>query len=286
MELIFQSFSNFGSEFLERKVFGMEFVSVSSSAARSHLELGAKYLTRDSLSRRPVILSFQKDKNKNLALIAPRESIALPLETNKGTQKRLRKGKKGPERVNVLLIDQASPSTSDLDYNEAAAKLEYIFQQTSTAAISVDEVEDCRIKRRQPRRKRTGKTVETEKKIDDNVVRNQEKKERRLTLENRIVLRTKKLGEFTAPSQKIKHRNLDEGEKTDRLVRGYSGSTDSVSLDWKKMKMPPVLPSSEHAWLFKLIQPMKVNKLSVSKLMFNASKVTGKNKIGKFEICC
>lgn len=30
-----------------------------------------------------------------------------------------------------------------------------------------------------------------------------------------------------------------------------------VSLDWKKMKFPPVLVSSEHAWLFKLMQPMK-----------------------------
>lgn len=247
----------------------MEFVSVSSSAARTHLELGVKYLTRDSLSRRPVVLSFQKDKNKNLALIAPRESIALPSETNKGTQKWLRKGKKGPERVNVLLTDQASPCTSDLDYNEAAAKLEYIFKQNSREVIAVDEVKDSRTKRRQPRRKRTGETVETENIRADNVVRNQ-KKERRLTLENRIALSMKKSDELAASSQKVKHRKLDENEKTDRLVRGYSGSTDLVSFDWKKMKIPPVLPSSEHAWLFKLVQPMKVNKLFVSELMFNA----------------
>ncbi|KAL1565523.1 hypothetical protein AAHA92_07729 [Salvia divinorum] len=231
----------------------MGFVSVSSSAARTPLEIGVKYLPRESLSRRPIVLSFQKDENKKLALITPRESIALPLETNKGNHKRLRKGKKRPERVNVVVTDQASPSTSDLYYNEAAAKLEYIFNQSPTEAISVDEVKD-RIKRRQPRSKRTEETVETEKKT---VVRNQKKKESRLTLEKRIALKTKKAGEFVASSEKIKHRNHDEFEKTNRLVMDYSASSDLVSLDWKKMKIPPVLPSSEHAWLFKLMQPMK-----------------------------
>ncbi|XP_057774251.1 RNA polymerase sigma factor sigE, chloroplastic/mitochondrial-like isoform X2 [Salvia miltiorrhiza] len=235
----------------------MGLVSVSSSAARTPLEVGAKYLARESLSRRPIVLSFQKDKTKNLALIAPKESIALPLETNKGNQKRLRKGKKRPEPVNVVLTDQASPSTSDLDYNEAAAKLEHIFKHSPTKAISVDEVKDRRIKRRQPPRKRTGETVETERKTADSVVRNQKKKESRLTLEKRIALRTKKAGESVASSQKIKHGNHDEVEKTNRLVRDYSASSDLVSLDWKKMKIPPVLPSSEHAWLFKLMQPMK-----------------------------
>ncbi|KAH6815464.1 sigma factor E [Perilla frutescens var. frutescens] len=236
---------------------GVVTVSVSSSAARTPLGLGAKYLSRLSLSRRSVILSFKKDKNKNVSLIVPRESVSLPLETNKENEKRLRKVKKRPERVNVLLTDHASPSTSDLDFNEAAAKLEYIFKQSPTATTSVDEVKDQRIKRRQPRRRMTVETEETEEKTVDNVVRNQIKKERRLPLEKRIALRTRKAVEFLASSQKIKHRNLSEDEKTDRLVRGYSASTDLVSLDWKKMKIPPVLPSSEHTWLFKLMQPMK-----------------------------
>ncbi|KAG6422555.1 hypothetical protein SASPL_119132 [Salvia splendens] len=234
--------------------FGMGFVSVSSSAARTLLEVGVKYLPNESLSRRPIVLSFQKDENKKLALITPRESVALSLETNKGNHKRLRKGKKRPERVNhVALTDQASPSTSDLYYNETAAKLEYIFNQSPTEAVVVDEVKDCRIKRRQSRSIRTGETVETEKRT---VVRNQ-KKESRLTLEKRIALKTKKAGESVVSSEKINQRNHDEFEMTNRLVRDYSASSDLVSLDWKKMKIPPVLPSSEHAWLFKLMQPMK-----------------------------
>ncbi|XP_059462714.1 RNA polymerase sigma factor sigE, chloroplastic/mitochondrial-like [Corylus avellana] len=49
----------------------------------------------------------------------------------------------------------------------------------------------------------------------------------------------------------------DENAKIEKLVREYSASTDLVSLDWKKMRIPPVLPSSEHVWLFKLMQPMK-----------------------------
>lgn len=259
-------FSNFGSKYFRADWFRMGVVTVSSSAARTPLGLGAKYLTRVSLSRRPVILSFQKDKSKNAALVVPRETVALPLETNKENEKRLRKVKKRTERVNVLLTDQPSPSTSDLDYNEAAAKLEYIFKQSPTTVITIDEVKDQRIKRRQPRRKKTGEVEDKEKQTADNVVRNQRKKERRLTLEKRIALRTKKAGEFLASSQKIKHKNHDEDVKTDRLVRDYSASTDLVSLDWKKMKIPPVLPSSEHSWLFKLMQPMKVNRLSIVKV--------------------
>lgn len=259
-------FSNFGSNLLRADCFGMGVVTVSSSAARTPLGLGAKYLSRVSLSRRPVILSFQKDKSKNAALVVPRESVALPLEMNKENEKRLTKVKKRPERVNVLLTDQSSPSTSDLDYNEAAAKLEYIFKQSPTTVITIDEVKDQRIKRRQPRRKKIDEVEDKEKQTADNVVRNQRKKERRLTLEKRIALRTQKAGEFLASSQKIKHKNHDEDVKTDRLVRDYSAFTDAVSLDWKKMKIPPVLPSSEHSWLFKLMQPMKVNRLSIVKV--------------------
>lgn len=245
----------------------MGVVTVSSSAARSTpLGLNARYLTRVSPLRRPVILSFKKDKNKNIALIAPIESV-VPLEANKENKTRLRKVKKRVERVNAVSTDEASPSTLDLDYSEAAAKLEYIFKQSPATAIPADEVKDRRIKRRQPRTKRTVETKEAEKKTVDNVVRSQRTKERRLNLERRIALRAMKEGEFCASSQKRRHRGNSEDEKIDRLVRDYSGSaSDLVSIDWKKMKIPPVLPSSEHTWLFKLMQPMKVNTLSIIKV--------------------
>ncbi|KAL8519209.1 hypothetical protein ACS0TY_010230 [Phlomoides rotata] len=234
----------------------MGVVTVSSSAARSTpFGLNARYFTRVSSSRRPVILSFKKDKNKNIALIAPIESV-VPLEANKENKTRLRKVKKRVERVNAVSTDEASPTTVDLDYSEAAAKLEYIFKQSPATAISVDEVKDQRTKRRQPRTKRTVETNEAEKKTGDNVVRSQRTKERRLSLQRRITLRAMKEGEFFASSQQRRHRGNGEDEKIDRLVRDYSTS-DLVSLDWKKMKIPPVLPSSEHTWLFKLMQPMK-----------------------------
>jgi hypothetical protein len=40
----------------------------------------------------------------------------------------------------------------------------------------------------------------------------------------------------------------DENAKIEKLVREYSASTDLVSLDQKKMRITPVLPSSEHVW--------------------------------------
>ncbi|KAL0400626.1 UNVERIFIED_CONTAM: RNA polymerase sigma factor sigE, chloroplastic/mitochondrial [Sesamum latifolium] len=67
----------------------------------------------------------------------------------------------------------------------------------------------------------------------------------------------KEQGGNFALSQKKKQSKKYEDEKIDRLVRDYSAATDLVSLDWRKMKIPPVLRSSEHYWLFKLMQPMK-----------------------------
>ncbi|EYU19623.1 hypothetical protein ABFS82_06G102900 [Erythranthe guttata] len=233
----------------------MGVVTVSTSASRTSLGLNERYLTRVSILRRPVVFAFKNDKIKKIVLISPRESAALPLEATKDNEKRLRKVKKRAERVNAVSTDEAPPSTIDLDYNEAAAKLEYIFKQSPTVEISVDEVKDVRVKRRQPR-KRTEYADEAEK-IADNVVRSRRSKDRRLNLEKRIALRTKKEDESTAIFQRRKTGKNDEDEKIDRLVRDYSASSDLVSLDWKKMKIPPVLPSAEHVWLFKLMQPVK-----------------------------
>ncbi|KAK4384876.1 RNA polymerase sigma factor sigE, chloroplastic/mitochondrial [Sesamum angolense] len=62
---------------------------------------------------------------------------------------------------------------------------------------------------------------------------------------------------YLALSRKKKQSKNFEDEKIDRLVRDYSAATDLVGLDWRKMKIPPVLGSSGHDWLFKLMQPMK-----------------------------
>ncbi|KAL2556183.1 RNA polymerase sigma factor sigE [Forsythia ovata] len=130
----------------------MGVVTVSTSAARTPLGLSTKFSTRLSSVKRPVILSFKTDKTKNTALVGPRESVSLPVETAKDNEKRLRVVKKRSERVHAVLTDEAISSTStlDLDYNEAASKLEHIYKRSP----SDKEIKDQMVKRRRRRRKR------------------------------------------------------------------------------------------------------------------------------------
>lgn len=241
---------------------GMGVVSVSTSAGRTPLGLSTKFSTHLSQQKRPVIISFKMDITKDTALIAPRESVCLPVETAKENEKRLRTVKKRSERVHAALTDEAISSTFDLDYNEAAAKLEHIFKRSP----SDKEVKDQMVKRRRWRRKRGEAEEEGGKGSANTVVRNRRKKAKRLSLETRIAMRTNKEGEVIEPSMEGKQCKNDEDEDIDQLVREYSASTDLVSLDWKKMKIPPVLASSEHAWLFTLMQPMKVSVSSICNL--------------------
>lgn len=236
---------------------GMGVVTVSSSASRSPLGLSSRFSTRLCPLKRPVIVSFKKDKTKNTTLIAPKESISLSIETSKENEKRSRRVSKRSERVHAVAIE-ASPSTLELDYSEAAAKLESIYKRSLETASSNTEVQDHLVKRRPRTRKRIVEgDEEAKKEVADNVVKNRRKTSKRLNLDQRIALLKNKEGEMVASSERRKLKEDTEDEKIDKLVREYSGATDLASLDWKKMKIPPVLPSSEHVWLFKLMQPMK-----------------------------
>ncbi|GER34330.1 RNA polymerase sigma factor rpoD [Striga asiatica] len=234
---------------------GMGVVTVSSSATGSPVGLNSRYLNRVSLSRRPVVVAFKSDKSKNKALVGTREPVALPVEVNKENVKRIRKAKKRSERVNAVTIDGARPSTLELDYSEAAAKLENLFK-ISPIVVPDEVLETQRVKRRQPRRKRSRENEEIGKRSAECYVRSQ-RKGIRLSLEKRIALKTKNEGETVEYVDKKNNRKDDEDDKINRLVREYSSSTDMGSYDWKKMKIPPVLSSSEHTCLFKLMQPMK-----------------------------
>ena len=250
----------------------MGVVTVSSSAARSPLGLNAKLATRISQPRRPSLVPFKNGKTKNAALVAPRESLSLPVEGSNVNEKRLKRVVKRPERVKAVSALEAASSTLELDYNEAAAKLENIYKLSPATKVSDMEVNDLGMKRDQQRRKRMKEAnVEAEKGTNYTVVRSPRKKSKRLSLDKRVTLRKKRDSEAITSSQKRKSSEGDEDEeinrksseddedeKINRLLREYSGSTDFTSLDWKKMKIPPVLPSSEHSWLFKLMQPMKV----------------------------
>ncbi|XP_022738891.1 RNA polymerase sigma factor sigE, chloroplastic/mitochondrial-like [Durio zibethinus] len=232
----------------------MGVVSVSSAAARTPLGLSTKFWTQRCTSRMPLIVAFKADKSNNTALVTPQEHILLPIETAKKNQKRQGKSKKASKTVNHVFTDEGSPCTLEVDYNEAAAKLENIYKLSpSTRTSDVKE----EIKGRQQRRKRS---KESDGKADNDnnqvVVRNQSKKTKRLSLDKRIELK-KNREEKPVASVWRKKSTENESEKIDALVRDYSASTVLVSLDWKKMSIPPVLPSTEHTWLFKLMQPMK-----------------------------
>ena len=241
----------------------MGVVSVSSSAARTPLGLSTKFYTQRCTLRRPLIVAFKADKSNNTALVTPQEHMLLPVETAKENPKRRGKAKKASKTVNRVFTDEGSPCTLGVDYNEAATKLENIYKLSSATSTSDIEEGEGEIKGHQQRRKRSKESDEKAANSNNQiVVRNQTKKTKRLSLDKRIEL--KKNGEEKPlVSVRRKKSTENESEKIDRLVRDYSASTDLVSLDWKKMKIPPVLPSTEHTWLFKLMQPMKVCTFSI-----------------------
>lgn len=237
----------------------MGVATVPSSAARSPFGLSTRFSARVSPSKRVIVLAFKADKSKNTALVSPKESTTLPVQTSKEKQKKLRHVKKPPERVQALAATEAPFCTLDLDYYEAAAKLENIYKLSPPTVVPETEVKDPLKRSRRRRKKIVDGDEKTENGTADKVVRSQRKTLERLSLQKRIELKNNKTVDIFASHQKKKPSEDTEDEKINRLVREYSVSTDLVSLDWKKMKIPSVLPSSEHIWLFKLMQPMKAS---------------------------
>ncbi|XP_028806824.1 RNA polymerase sigma factor sigE, chloroplastic/mitochondrial [Neltuma alba] len=231
----------------------MGVVTVSSSAARTTLGLNTKFSSHWPALKKPAIVAFKGDKSNNTSLVAPQEQIPLLIDTAKAHRKKIAKANKLPKRVKAAFTDEASPSALDMDYNEAAAQLENIFKLSPVSDTCSEEDLDGRLRRASRRRKKTDSDNQMD---NDSVVRNQNKKVKRLSLDKRIALKRNKQEEVVAPTRK-KRNVKSRVEKIEELVRDYSAATDLVSLDWKKMKIPPVLPPSEHTWLFKLMQPMK-----------------------------
>lgn len=237
----------------------MGVVTVSSSAARTPFGLSARFSTHPSPTKRTTILAFKTDKTKNTALVSSKESANLSVNTSKENPKRIRRSKKPSERVQALSTAEAPSCSLDLDYNEAAAELDRIYQLSPTTIESdTEDHDDQVIKRgRRGRKKISDANGKPESRTAVDIVRGQRKRSQRLSLEKRIHLKNKKDVAVITSNQKRKHGKVDEDEKINRLVRDYSASTDLGSLDWKKMKIPPVLPSSEHTRLFNSLQTMK-----------------------------
>jgi RNA polymerase sigma factor len=244
-------------QFLSLKIV-MGVVSISSSAARSPLGLGNDLLTHRSSLKKPSIVAFKADDSSNSALIIPpREQVLIPAEKHNEKKREVtrRKPCKTPKKPLSLEHNSAPSCSLGVDYNEAAARLESIYKLSpATTTLVEDDVEDGGSKAKVSRRRKRKESGE-EKKV---VVRNNVKKEKRMSLDKRIALKrnVQEKPVVASVDKKVTKRQQEE-EKIERLVRDYSASNDIVSLDWKKMKIPPVLSSTEHAWLFKLMQPMK-----------------------------
>ncbi|KAF9602087.1 hypothetical protein IFM89_024854 [Coptis chinensis] len=229
----------------------MGVVTVSSSTSQTPLGLSSRFSINRSPFKSPVFLAFKTDKTDNRSLVTSRETTPLSTKSHR-VQKRLKKAIKSSKIVKAVSIDE--PCALDVDYSEAAEKLENIYKLSPAKVIS--DVEDTvRVVRRCQRTRKVKEGNEKpDKELSDIVVKNNKKTAKRLGLDKRIELRRK---EEVVDLTKRKVNDTADVGYADRLVREYSASTDLVSLDWRKMKIPPVLPSSEHTLLFKLMQPMK-----------------------------
>ncbi|CAN8252158.1 unnamed protein product [Cochlearia groenlandica] len=231
----------------------MGVVFISSSASRSLLGLSTDLLTHRSTHKKPSFVAFKADESTNSALIIQPEHVSIPAE--QGKEKRVVTRRKKPCKTPIKLdsIDHnLAPFCSlGVDYNEAASRLESIYKlsPTTTTTSIEDDIDGAKTKVSRRRKRKEEKKV---------VVRNNVKKEKRLSLDKRIAMkRTIQEKPIIASADKKVRKRQQEEVKIDRLVRDYSASNDIVTLDWKKMKIPPVLSSTEHTWLFKLMQPMK-----------------------------
>lgn len=228
----------------------MGVVTVSSSASRAATTLLVRFVSRHRLSptgpRPASIVAFKTDRTKCSAVAATtsHEPATIPLQQ---LEKEPRP-RKNPNKARSKKPKKEKADT-ELDYNEVAAALENIYKLSPGADVADAEGFD---------RKRRRDLSGGENINNIIVVRNRKRRARRLSLDKRVERkRRSRYGEIR--SSFSEKDGEEEEEDVERLVREYSvSSTDLVSLDWKKMKIPPVLSSSEQARLFKLMQPMKV----------------------------
>ncbi|XP_021302430.1 RNA polymerase sigma factor sigE, chloroplastic/mitochondrial isoform X2 [Sorghum bicolor] len=141
------------------------------------------------------------------------------------------------------------------DYNEVAAALESIYKLSP--AVEVDEEnerhgghDDDDEGGKKAKKKRKSRVAGRSTVI---VKSRRRRRGRRMDLGKRV--------EMKSAAVSREGDEDDEGERErefeEMLLREHSVSTDMGSLDWKRMKIPPVLTSSQSARLFKTMQPMK-----------------------------
>ncbi|XBJ21061.1 hypothetical protein VPH35_011780 [Triticum aestivum] len=145
-----------------------------------------------------------------------------------------------------------SPAPEGTDYDEVAATLETLYK-LSPVIVEEDGKRSkkqaaTKKKRKQGRAKSGAATTTAATPRRTVVVRSQRR--RRMDLGKRVEMRD------LAAGKEDEHR---DGERAfeEALLREHAVSTDMGSLDWRWMKIPPVLSAPQSARLFKIMQPMK-----------------------------
>ncbi|XP_039836927.1 RNA polymerase sigma factor sigE, chloroplastic/mitochondrial-like [Panicum virgatum] len=129
------------------------------------------------------------------------------------------------------------------DYNEVAAALESIYKLSP--AVVEEKHGDDEGKRKGRKKGKGGVGRSTV------IVRSRRRRRgRRMDLGKRVEMKSR--GDDAGGGRQDVEREFEE-----MLLREHSVSTDMGSLDWKRMKIPPVLSSAQSARLFKTMQPMK-----------------------------
>ncbi|XP_039116298.1 RNA polymerase sigma factor sigE, chloroplastic/mitochondrial [Dioscorea cayenensis subsp. rotundata] len=209
----------------------MDVAIVHSSASQT--PFAGLSAARSPSIRRPFPFSFSSSLcTRCSAVVKPQRAVGTKIVVPSDAAVDPKITVKKQRRPRPKAVASSGSCAVEPDYNEVAAALENIYK---LSPVEVSDVED--FNGEFPRR-RISKGKESRV-----VVRNRKRGVRRLSLEKRVEMR-----------KRGKERDEEDVKK---LIREYSVSVDLVSLDWKKMKIPPVLKSAEQSKLFKLMQPMK-----------------------------
>lgn len=192
----------------------------------------------------PAVLSLSKGSSSPRRRGAPSTSCAALASPDK---------QRTANKLPLSSRKQQEEEERATDYNEVAAALESIYKLSP--AVEVEEE-----KRhgdgddeggKKAKKKRKGRVAGRSTVI---VKSRRRRRGRRMDLEKRVEMKS-----AAATSREQQQGEEDEGDREfeEMLLREHSVSTDMGSLDWKRMKIPPVLTSSQSARLFKTMQPMK-----------------------------
>ncbi|CAD6332675.1 unnamed protein product [Miscanthus lutarioriparius] len=195
----------------------------------------------------PAVLSLSKSSSEPRRRRAPSTSCAALASPDKQ-----RTANKLP--VSSRKQQQQQEEERATDYNVVAAALESIYKLSPAVEVEEekrhggDEDDEGGKKAKNKRKSRVAgrSTV---------IVKSRRRRRgRRMDLGKRVEMKS-----AAATSREQQQGEEDEGEREfeEMLLREHSVSTDMGSLDWKRMKIPPVLTSSQSARLFKTMQPMK-----------------------------